>query len=178
MRRAVAFAGSLPADEASWSRGRVDSLLAAAGGEWRCLKHYFPEAGTMKLFLRGGATLTVDLRRGEGLYEEIRRRPLLSGLNRLHYNPSRWWTLFSDLFLAGLVVIVLTGLVMVRGPKGLWGRGGVELLAGMVIPLLFLFLLECLLAIRSAGTAAYWCRKRSQSSAAMQPDPAAVMACR
>ena len=142
VRRTVAFAGPLPADEASWSRGRVDSLLAAAGGEWRCLKHYFPEAGTMKLFLRGGATLTVDLRRGEGLYEEIRRRPLLSGLNRLHYNPSRWWTLFSDLFLAGLVVIVLTGLVMVRGPKGLWGRGGVELLAGMVIPLLFLFLLE------------------------------------
>ena len=39
-------------------------------------------------------------------------------------------------------MIVLTGLVMVRGPKGLWGRGGVELLAGMVIPLLFLFLLE------------------------------------
>lgn len=45
VRRAVAFAGPLPADEASWSRGRVDSLLAAAGGEWRCLKHYFPEAG-------------------------------------------------------------------------------------------------------------------------------------
>ena len=53
---------------------------------------------------------------------------------------SRWWTVFSDVFLAGLIVIVLSGLVMMRGPKGLRGRGGVELIAGILIPLLFIFL--------------------------------------
>ena len=60
-------------------------------------------------------------------------------MNRLHYNPSRWWTVFSDVFLASLVVIVVSGLVMLRGPKGLWGRGGIELLAGILIPVLFMF---------------------------------------
>jgi len=39
-----------------------------------------------------------------------------------------------------LIVIVLSGLVMMRGPKGLRGRGGVELIAGILIPLLFIFL--------------------------------------
>lgn len=73
------------------------------------------------------------------MYESIRKRPLLSSMNRLHYNPSRWWTVFSDVFLASLVVIVVSGLVMLRGPKGLWGRGGIELLAGILIPVLFMF---------------------------------------
>ena len=77
---------------------------------------------------------------GHAVYESIRKRPVLSSLNRLHYNPSRWWTVFSDVFLAGLIVIVLSGLVMMRGPKGLRGRGGVELIAGILIPLLFIFL--------------------------------------
>ena len=65
---------------------------------------------------------------------------MLSSLNRLHYNPSRWWTVFSDVFLVSLVVIVLSGLVMMRGPKGLWGRGGIELIAGILVPLLFILL--------------------------------------
>ena len=94
----------------------------------------------LKVFIRGGSSLTVDLASGHAVYESIRKRPVLSSLNRLHYNPSRWWTVFSDVFLAGLIVIVLSGLVMMRGPKGLRGRGGVELIAGILIPLLFIFL--------------------------------------
>ena len=67
----------------------------------------------------------------------IRKRPVLSSLNRLHYNPSRWWTVFSDVFLAGLIVIVLPAGDDAR-PEGLRGRGGVELIAGILIPLLFI----------------------------------------
>ena len=108
--------------------------------EGNYLKHYFPEPDRLKVFIRGGSSLTVDLASGHAVYESIRKRPVLSSLNRLHYNPSRWWTVFSDVFLAGLIVIVLSGLVMMRGPKGLRGRGGVELIAGILIPLLFIFL--------------------------------------
>jgi hypothetical protein len=85
--------------------------------------------------------MVVDLRNGEGLYEEVRRRPLLSGLNRLHYNPHRWWTVFSDIFAGSLVVITLTGIVMNKGKNGIMGRGGIELILGIVIPLLFLVFL-------------------------------------
>lgn len=99
----------------------------------------FPEQGQLKVFIRGGSSLTADLTTRKAVYESIRKRPLLSSMNRLHYNPSRWWTVFSDVFLASLVVIVVSGLVMLRGPKGLWGRGGIELLAGILIPVLFMF---------------------------------------
>ena len=75
---------------------------------------------------------------GEAFYEKLTRRPVLGAMTRLHYNPGRWWTWFSDLFAVGLVAIVASGLLLLKGPKGLRGRGGVELAAGIAVPLLFL----------------------------------------
>ena len=37
-----------------------------------------------------------------------------------------------------LIIITVSGIVMIKGPKGLWGRGGIELVAGILIPILFL----------------------------------------
>lgn len=103
-------------------------------------KHYFPKEGEMKVFLKGGSNVMIDLADRHVVYEKLTRRPLLSALTKLHYNPGSWWTHFSDLFAGGLILITLTGLIMLKGPKGLWGRGGIELAAGILIPLLFLFL--------------------------------------
>lgn len=139
-RTELTFAQTMPRAAGQWTRSQAEELLLRVGEEGNYLKHYFPEPDLLKVFIRGGSSLTVDLRSGSAVYESIRRRPVLSTLNRLHYNPSRWWTAFSDLFLAALVVIVLSGLVMMRGPKGLWGRGGVELIAGILIPLGFILL--------------------------------------
>ena len=139
-RTELVFAQEIPRAEQEWTRARAEELLLRVGEEGNYLKHYFPEPDRLKVFIRGGSSLTVDLASGHAVYESIRKRPVLSSLNRLHYNPSRWWTVFSDVFLAGLIVIVLSGLVMMRGPKGLRGRGGVELIVGILIPLLFIFL--------------------------------------
>ena len=139
-RTELVFAQEIPRAEQEWTRARAEELLLRVGEEGNYLKHYYPEPDRLKVFIRGGSSLTVDLASGHAVYESIRKRPVLSSLNRLHYNPSRWWTVFSDVFLAGLIVIVLSGLVMMRGPKGLRGRGGVELIAGILIPLLFIFL--------------------------------------
>lgn len=133
-RTELVFAQEIPRAEQEWTRARAEELLLRVGEEGNYLKHYFPEPDRLKVFIRGGSSLTVDLASGHAVYESIRKRPVLSSLNRLHYNPSRWWTVFSDVFLAGLIVIVLSGLVMMRGPKGLRGRGGVELIAGILIP--------------------------------------------
>ena len=103
-------------------------------------KHYFPKEGEMKVFLKGGSNVMIDLAGHHVVYEKLTRRPLLSTLTKLHYNPGSWWTHFSDLFAVGLILITCTGLIMLKGPKGLWGRGGIELAAGILIPLLFLFL--------------------------------------
>ena len=94
----------------------------------------------MKVFLKGGSSLVVDTQSGEAVYESLKRRPLLSDMVKLHYNPGRWWTTFSDVFAVCLILITLTGLVIVKGSKGFWGRGGILFIIGVLIPVLFLML--------------------------------------
>ncbi len=128
----------LPA-QSDFDREAVERLLAKAGAAERYTKHYFPRPGHLKVFLKGGSTLEAELASGEVVYESLRRRPILSALTTLHYNPGRWWTWFADLFAAALLAITATGLVLLKGKRGLRGRGGVELAAGILLPLLLFF---------------------------------------
>lgn len=116
------------------------SLLEQWGEADNFTAVYDFDAESFKVFIRGGSSLLVNRNTGEAIYESIKKRPVISAINRLHYNPSHYWTWFSDIFLLSLVVIVLTGLVMVKGKHGLWGRGGIELLIGIAIPILFMVL--------------------------------------
>ena len=105
------------------TRDDVVRLLAPLDEADNYTKHYFPESDVLKVFLKGGSSLTVRLSDGEAFYEKLTRRPVLGAMTRLHYNPGRWWTWFSDLFAVGLVAIVASGLLLLKGPKGLRGRG-------------------------------------------------------
>lgn len=127
----------LPSRE-SLTRGDVVRLLEPLGETAGYTKHYFPEPDLLKVFLKGGSSLTVRFSDGAACYEKLTRRPVLGAMTRLHYNPGRWWTWFSDLFAVGTIVIVASGLLLLKGPKGLTGRGGVEFAIGIAIPLLFL----------------------------------------
>ena len=126
-------------------KNRVDkalvlTLLEPWGETENYTKHYFPKEEQMKVFLKGGSSLVVNTRTGDAVYESLKRRPLLSDMVKLHYNPGRWWTTFSDTFAVCLILITLTGLVMVKGPKGFWGRGGILFIIGLLVPVLFLVL--------------------------------------
>lgn len=105
-------------------------------------KHYFPQSNYLKVFLKGGSSLTADLTTGEVCYESLKRKPIVSTMTTLHYNPGKWWTWFADIFAVSLIIITLTGLVMLKGKHGLWGRGGIELLLGIAIPLILLFFVK------------------------------------
>ena len=101
-------------------------------------KHYFPKADIMKVFLKGGSNLQVNVSTGEAVYESVTRRPLIGAMARLHYNPGQWWTYFADIFAVGLIIITLSGVIMLKGNKGIIGRGGIEMIVGIIIPVLFL----------------------------------------
>ncbi len=116
-------------------------MLRAVDPDARYAKHYASGEDRIKIFIAGGSILEVELQSGKAVYEKLTRRPIISSMNRLHYNPNRWWTRFSDVFAISLLLITLTGLVMVPGRNGLKGRGGIELAAGIAIPILFLLLL-------------------------------------
>ena len=116
----------------------VLTLLQPLGEEGNYTKHYFPKEDIMKVFLKGGSNLQVNVRTGEAVYESVTRRPLIGAMARLHYNPGQWWTYFADIFAVGLIIITLSGVIMLKGNKGIIGRGGIEMIVGIVIPVLFL----------------------------------------
>lgn len=133
--------GNYPLISADFNERRVkDELLEPYDEAKNYTKHYFPDSLSMKVFLKGGSLLEVDLKTGNGIYESVKKRPLISGMNRLHFNPNRWWTIFSDIFSVSLIIITITGLIMNKGKNGIKGRGGIELIVGIIIPILFLFL--------------------------------------
>lgn len=106
------------------------------GDDYR--KHYFPEETRMKIFLRGGVAV-VNLSSGKGYLEQTRRRPVFREVNYLHYNPSRAWTWFSDIFSGALILLAISGLLIPRGTDGITGRGAWLTILGIIIPLLFIF---------------------------------------
>ncbi len=133
--------GNYPLLKTNFTEDHVLSILEPYDETHNYTKHYFPNDSTLKVFLKGGSSLVVDLTNGNGLYEQVRKRAIISQMNRLHYNPNKWWTLFSDIFAFALIVITVTGLIITRGKKGLWGRGGIELIIGIIIPLVFMMFL-------------------------------------
>lgn len=122
------------------NKEQAKNTLSLKDGDFKYLKHYYPEKNVLKYFIKGGSTLILDTGTGKGIYENIRKRPIISSLNKLHYNPSKYWTIFSDIFIVSLVLIIISGIIMVPGKKGLKGRGLIELLVGMGVVVLFILL--------------------------------------
>lgn len=103
------------------------------------LKVFYPNPDEVKILLKDKSTLAINLRSGDVLHESIRKRPFFSQINWLHYNP-QGWVVFADALAVSLIIITLTGIFMNRGRNGLRGRGGAELIIGILIPVLFIVL--------------------------------------
>ena len=85
----------------------------------------------------------LDLRTGEGEVVTYRKTPLISQIYTLHKTTNDWWIYYSDIFGAAMFIIAITGMYMY--PKGnkfsFKSRGWKLAVAGVVFPLIFLFLL-------------------------------------
>lgn len=124
----------------NFTEKEITSLLESVDEEANYTKHFYPNHSTMKVFLKSGSSFTINTQNGEVNYEGLKKRPVFHQLSFLHYNPGKWWTYFSDIFAVCLILICITGLFMNKGKRGLMGLGGIELLVGMSIPILFLLL--------------------------------------
>ncbi|MDX9940922.1 MAG: PepSY-associated TM helix domain-containing protein [Bacteroidales bacterium] len=99
-----------------------------------------PSGNNLKVFIEGGS-LSVNLETGQADLEKIKKRPILNEVNFLHYNtPKKLWTWFSDLFALGLMILAISGLFILKGKNGITGRGAWITAAGLIIPLVLLFL--------------------------------------
>jgi len=116
----------------------VKRLLEELGENEAYKKHYSPSENYIKIFIENGS-VTVNQLTGYGIIEKTRPRYVFKPMNYLHYNPVKWWTWFSDIFAGALIVIAITGLFILKGKTGITGRGAWLTIAGIIIPLIFLF---------------------------------------
>ncbi|MDT8342654.1 MAG: PepSY-associated TM helix domain-containing protein [Longimicrobiales bacterium] len=124
-----------PASEA-FARSVLDELGIRGGirGTFR------PDPGSVEIFLEEG-TVAVDLATGVATVKVVRPRFLLRVFNFLHLNePRRLWTWMADLYAVGLALLALTGLFVLKGQKGITGRGAWLTTAGVLVPVAFLLL--------------------------------------
>ena len=124
-------------DEATLSKNDVLAFLDKHGEKVNYKKYYFPEPGQLKIFLKSGSVM-VDLENREAKIEKLTRRPIFYEFNYLHYNPGRLWTWFADIFSIALLILAISGLFVIRGKKGITGRGAWLTGIGVVVPLVLL----------------------------------------
>ena len=105
-------------------------------------KHFFPSRNELKIFLQNSGSIFINLDTKEGYFERIRKRPFFYEMNFLHYNPGSWWTWFSDIFAVCLIILAISGILIInKGTNSLKGRGAWLTIAGIVVPLIAVFIL-------------------------------------
>ncbi len=83
----------------------------------------------------------VDTAKGSAVDEGQKPRFFLRAANWLHLNRGkRAWRYIADAYAAGLLLLAVSGLFMIPGRKGLRGRGGAMVLAGVAVPVLYVAL--------------------------------------
>lgn len=140
---------ALEADPGSVARDEEPALVAGlskALGRTRAPKNAFwRDPRRFSVFYETGDRDTVDYDPVAGVVRHlaVRDRPVFRDLNFLHLNerPAAW-TWFADAYAIVLLFLAISGAIMVRGRKGLAGRGGVLAALGVLLPLLALALMR------------------------------------
>lgn len=118
----------------------IKRFLESIGEQGNYKKHYTAGDNSVKVFIKNGSVFINTLNK-EAYLEKLERRPIFHQFNFLHYNHSRrLWTWFADAYAISLILLAISGLFMIKGRKGIKGRGAVLTAVGIAIPLI-LFLL-------------------------------------
>lgn len=103
-------------------------------GESTAKVHDFPTAHHLKIYY-DNASLLIDLSAATGDYESVQRRPLFYQANVLHRNTLKGWRWAADVFGLLLIFLTVSGWFVLKGERGLGGRGKWLIAAGMLPPL-------------------------------------------
>ncbi|QBZ98358.1 PepSY-associated TM helix domain-containing protein [Flavobacterium sangjuense] len=129
----------LPAEE-KINEPFADSLGKALGIDDKIRRHNVKK-GTFKISFEKH-DVEIDMETGKGEIVSFQKTPIISQMMKLHKNTSNWWIYYSDIFGISLITIAITGAIMIPAGKFTFKRRGWKLaIAGLLFPLLFLFLL-------------------------------------
>ncbi len=90
-----------------------------------------------QIFLEG-LQYDVDLVTGEVIRHGFAKRPGFWDVNFMHLNSGKApWTGVADVYAGILILLATTGPFLIKGSKGLAGRGGVLMGLGILVPLVY-----------------------------------------
>jgi len=132
------FSTAINLEKSDTTKENVLKLLDEVDKRENYKKHYYRNKNQLKIFLKGGSSIVVNVSNGRGFAEYLKKRPVFYEVNYLHYNPNKIWMWFSDIFAGALILFAVSSFFMVKGKKGITGRGGIYTALGILIPILFL----------------------------------------
>lgn len=104
-------------------------------GEDKYKVYDFPTRDQVKIYY-DNASLHLNFNTGVGIYERITRRQGFFQSNLLHRNSVKGWKYIADVFAVMLITISITGLFVLKGKKGIEGRGKWWIAAGLLPPII------------------------------------------
>jgi len=118
-------------------------VVAALELDARTVRGHFAETETLlRIFLTDGQEAAIDIRTGKGTLKTTTTRAVLFEVNSLHLNNLKGvWTYVADIFALALIILALTGASMMKGDRGIVGRGKYFIGAGLVVPIGFIIYL-------------------------------------
>ncbi len=120
------------------NKALVEDILKQTGEAGNYNSHFRPAPGHLQIFIKGGI-LDINMNTGQAVVERKRNRPVIREFNFLHLNHAgKLWTWAADIYAVGLFLLAITGLFVLKGKKGLNGRGKWFAAAGILVPIVFL----------------------------------------
>lgn len=137
-RDSVSFSGGLT--KADMTNEMINSLSAKVGeGAYKVFD--FPTYNQVKVYYED-ASLHLNFETGQGVYENVSRRPVFYEANVIHRNSVKGWKWAADVFALLLIVINITGLFILKGKYGITGRGKWLIGAGLVPPIVAIIIIH------------------------------------
>lgn len=127
------LAGALPRDE----KAAVRQVLSELAIREEPREGYYESDGSLQIFF-DERTVVVDPATRVAVESAEKPRFFVRVANWLHYNRGKQaWTYIADGYAIFLLFLATSGLFMLKGRKGLIGRGGVLVLLGVSVPILY-----------------------------------------
>ncbi len=119
----------------------IEDMLSRLGEEGEVRATFRSHPDSLQIFMTDGTTLYVELSTGQVLRQSVTSRTLLREANFLHLNHAKkLWTYMADVYAGALGLLAITGLFVLKGRKGITGRGAWLTGAGILVPVAFLLL--------------------------------------
>jgi len=104
--------------------------------------HFLETPKNFRIYLDEGQEANLDPATGRGTLKKLATRAVFFEVNSMHLNNLKGiWTYVADVFALALMVLAITGMTMMKGDRGLGGRGKYFVAAGFSIPIVFVIYL-------------------------------------